>query len=154
MPFSINPLENKQNSVNKTILLIVEDHEMYRNVLLNVLSRDQKFHIAGIARTAEEGLEKLKEFNVDLVLVDVGLPGMDGIDFVKLVHDQYPDLRCAMLSGYHSAVYVQRSLQAGARGYLLKDNPAGILEGIQKVLNGETYVSKELGEVNFGFLPD
>ena len=138
--------------MNKISLLVVEDHEKYRNALLDLLSRDGEFQIAGVARTAEEGFEKLGEWSVDLVLVDIGLPRMDGISFVKRIHNQYPDLLCVMISGYVSPVYIKKSLQAGARGYLLKDNYTDIVEGIKSVIRGEIYVSKELDEVDSSLL--
>lgn len=138
--------------MNKISLLVVEDHEKYRNALLDLLSRDDEFQIAGVARTAEEGFEKLGESSVDLVLVDIGLPRMDGISFVKRIHNQYPDLVCVMISGYVSPVYIKKSLQAGARGYLLKDNYTDIVEGIKSVVRGEIYVSKELDEVDSSLL--
>ena len=131
-------------------LLVVEDHEKYRNALLDLLSRADEFQIVGVARTAEEGFEKLGESSVDLVLVDIGLPRMDGISFVKRIHNQYPDLLCVMISGYVSPVYIKKSLQAGARGYLLKDNYTDIVEGIKSVIRGEIYVSKEVDEVDSG----
>jgi DNA-binding NarL/FixJ family response regulator len=71
---------------------------------------------------------------------------------VKRIHKQYPDLLIVMLSGYLSAVYVKKALQAGARGYLLKDNYAGIIDGLKRVINGEIYVSKEIGDVDLDFL--
>lgn len=138
--------------MSKISLLVVEDHEKYRNALLDLLSRDGEFQIVGVARTAEEGFEKLGEWSVDLVLVDIGLPRMDGISFVKRIHNQYPDLLCVMISGYVSPVYIKKSLQAGARGYLLKDNHTTIVEGIKSVIRGEIYVSKELGEVDSSLL--
>jgi DNA-binding NarL/FixJ family response regulator len=133
-------------------LLVVEDHERYQNALLDMLSRQAEFQIAGVAGTAEEGFEILQESSVDLALVDIGLPRMDGISFVKRIHKQYPDLLIVMLSGYLSAVYVKKALQAGARGYLLKDNYAGIIDGLKRVIDGEIYVSKEIGDVDLDFL--
>jgi len=138
--------------VRKISVLVVEDHEKYLEALLGLLSRVDEFQIVGVARTAEEGFERLQECSVDLVLVDIGLPRMDGISFVKRVHNQCPDLLCVMISGYLAPVYVKKSLQAGARGYLLKDNYTGIVEGLKRVIGGEIFVSKEVGEVDLDFL--
>lgn len=130
--------------MSKISLLVIEDHEGYSSVLLDLLSKDENIQIASAVRTAEDGLEKLGEIDVDLVLVDLGLPKMDGITFVELAHDQYPNLPCVMISAHLSSESAQRSLQAGARGYLLKDNYSSILEGIWCVINGGTYLSKAL----------
>jgi DNA-binding NarL/FixJ family response regulator len=69
---------------------------------------------------------------------------MNGINLVGMIRDQYPNLPCLMLSGHALAHYKNRALDAGARGYILKDNAKAIIEGIRRVLRGEIYVSKEL----------
>lgn len=104
-------------------------------------------NVIAVAETAEQALKQLPGLKVDLVLVDVSLPQMSGINLVAALHEKYPDLPCVMLSGHMSSQYARRALDAGARGYLLKDNPAGILTGIAQIVKGEIYVSEELGEV-------
>jgi DNA-binding NarL/FixJ family response regulator len=69
---------------------------------------------------------------------------MSGIELVGKLRQTYPGLLCLMISGHMSGAYVRRSLEAGARGYAIKDSAAGILEAIRRVLNGEIYVSKEI----------
>jgi DNA-binding NarL/FixJ family response regulator len=128
-------------------ILLVEDHEAFAHALLNILNKNGDMNVVAVAETAEKALEKLPELHVDLVLVDVSLPQMSGINLVAALHEKYPDLPCVMLSGHLSTQYARRALDAGARGYLLKDNPAGILTGIQHIVQGEIYVSEELGEV-------
>ena len=100
--------------------------------------------VVKIARTAERALQELPEQEFDLVLVDVALPEMNGISLVALLHEEYPDLPCLMLSGHALAHYVNRALRAGARGYVLKDNSLEIVNSIRRVLRGEIYVSPEL----------
>ena len=126
-------------------ILLVEDHEIFTNALLRVLSANENLNVVAVMQSAEQALERIPDLQVDLVLADVSLPQMSGIDFVKQVRQQFPALRCAVLSGHLSHDYVQRALDAGAHGYIIKDNSRGILEGIQKILNGEVYVSKEVG---------
>jgi DNA-binding NarL/FixJ family response regulator len=128
-------------------ILLVEDHEAFAHALLNILNKNGDMNVVAVAETAEKALEELPELHVDLVLVDVSLPQMSGINLVAALHEKYPDLPCVMLSGHLSTQYARRALDAGARGYLLKDNPAGILTGIQHIVKGEIYVSEELGEV-------
>jgi DNA-binding NarL/FixJ family response regulator len=69
---------------------------------------------------------------------------MNGIDLVQRIHAEIPQLRCLMLSGHMSPIYVKRSFDAGACGYIVKDDVNGILEGVQRVLSGESYVSRWL----------
>ena len=125
-------------------ILLVEDHAGFAKALLNMLSQYQNLNVVAVAESVEEALEQLHKLEVDLVLVDYSLPEMSGINLVTELHEKYPDLHCVMLSGHLSTQYARRALEAGARGYLLKDNPAGILTGIQRVLKGEIYVSEEL----------
>jgi DNA-binding NarL/FixJ family response regulator len=86
----------------------------------------------------------LTGLEADLVLVDISLPHRSGINLVMSLQLMYPDLPCIMLSGPVSQYYARRSLSAGARGYLLKDHTEEILMGIQRVLQGEIYVSEEV----------
>lgn len=125
-------------------ILLVEDHEVFAKALLRVLSANTDLNVVAVLKSAEAALEQLSQLSVDLVLADVSLPHMNGIDLVKEVRQTYPRLPCAVLSGHLSVEYVQRAMDAGAQGYMVKDNPAGILEGIQRILNGEVYVSKEV----------
>jgi two-component system response regulator DesR len=140
----------ERSTMNKISLLVVEDNEVYSRILLDIFGKDENIQRIELVRTAEDGLEKLGEIQVDLVLATIGLPGMDGITFVQLVHDQHPSLPCVMISGFVDPHYLQESLRAGARGYLLKENFSAILEGIWCVIQGGTYVSKELGEADPG----
>ena len=128
-------------------ILLVENNTIFANVLTRLVNRAGNLQVTQFAETAESALQHLTEQKFDLALVDVSLPLMSGISFVALVHKAYPDLPCLMISGHMVQLYVKRSLEAGARGYVLKDNSAGILEGIQHVLDGEIYLSQELQDV-------
>jgi len=125
-------------------ILLVEDHATFASVLVRMLLTTKDLEITSVASTAEGALQVLPMQKFDLVVVDVALPQMNGISLVSVIRDQYPNLPCLMLSGHALAHYMTRALDAGARGYILKDNAKGIVEGIRRVLKGEIYVSKEL----------
>lgn len=127
-------------------ILLVEDHAIFASVLVRLLRATGDLEVTMVAKSAEEALERLSEQDFDLVLVDVYLPKMNGISLVALIHTQYPDLPCLMLSGHILKHYVRSSLQAGALGYVLKDNPSRILMGIRHALRGEIYICKELAD--------
>ena len=125
-------------------ILLVEDHATLASVLVRLLMTTKDLQITSVATSAEDALQELPLQRFDMVLVDVSLPQMNGISLVGMIRDQYPNLPCLMLSGHALAHYKNRALEAGARGYILKDNAKAIIEGIRRVLKGEIYVSKEL----------
>jgi DNA-binding NarL/FixJ family response regulator len=127
-----------------TSILLVEDHPIFAQALQRVLRERGNLEVVAIAESAEEALEKVPALDLDLVLVDVSLPKKSGIGLVLVLHEKYPDLPCVMLSGHLSTYYARSSLAAGARGYLVKDRASEILEGIQRVLQGEIYVSEDV----------
>ena len=125
-------------------ILVVEDHAVFGKALVRLLSARADFDVVGVLRSGEEAMEKLPELVVDLALIDVSLPRMNGIELVRTIKERFPELLCMMLSGHMTPFYVERSLEAGARGYVLKEDIPGVLEGIEQVLKGEIYVSKAL----------
>lgn len=127
-----------------TTILVVEDHVLMGQTLARVLGNKEYMSVVDVVQTAESALQKLKEIEVDIVLVDVSLPSMNGIDLVSKIHQLYPALPCMMLSGQNARQYVIRSLIAGARGYVIKDDIPGIFEGIEHILAGKTYISETL----------
>jgi len=130
-----------------TSILLVEDHAIFAQALLRMLRERGQLNVVAVAGSAEEALETIPGLTVDLVLVDVSLPNRSGISLVIALHARYPALPCVMLSGHLSQHHARRSLEAGARGYLVKDHADEILEGIQRILGGEIYVSEELGSL-------
>lgn len=127
-----------------TSILLVEDHEIFAKALQRVLREKGNLEIVRVVGSAEDALKEIPELNVDLVLVDVSLPQRSGISLVIALHAKYPDLPCVMLSGHVSQHYARTSLEAGARGYLVKDHTDEILKGIQQVLQGKIYVSEDV----------
>jgi DNA-binding NarL/FixJ family response regulator len=130
--------------MNPHSIFLVEDHAGFAQALNNMLSQDPNLRIVAVAETAEEALEQLRDLQVDLVLIDFSLPDMTGLNLLERLHQEHPDLRCAILSGHLLPQHARRALDVGARGYLIKDNPLGIITGIQSILRGEYYVSEEL----------
>lgn len=125
-------------------ILLVEDHAGFAKALLNMLSQNPNLKIVAVAESAEAAIQYLRESNVDLVLVDYSLPDMSGVVLLEALLEEHPSLHCAMISGHLSLQHARRALEAGARGYMIKDNPLGILAGLPRILKGEIYVSEEL----------
>lgn len=129
--------------MNDTIrILLVDDHPMVREGLRARLSSVAQLTVVGEAGDAAEALRLLDGLAVDVVLQDVGLKDGNGIDLAQAMLARWPGLCVLMFSMYDNPEYVQRALQAGARGYVLKDAPAGeIVAAIEAVVAGGTFLS-------------
>lgn len=129
--------------MNDTIrILLVDDHPMVREGLRARLSSVAQLAVVGEAGDATEAMRLLDGLAVDVVLQDVGLKDGSGIDLAQAMLARWPGLCVLMFSMYDNPEYVQRALQAGARGYVLKDAPAGeIVAAIEAVVAGGTFLS-------------
>jgi DNA-binding NarL/FixJ family response regulator len=124
-------------------ILLVEDHSLLSASLSDLLDSGDTTVVA-VAHSGEEALKLLPELNVDLALIDVSLPGMNGIDLISRLRRARSDLPCIVLSGHHEAVYVRRAIAVGARGYVTKGNPLALVEGIKRVMDGELFLNDGL----------
>jgi DNA-binding NarL/FixJ family response regulator len=126
---------------------IVEDHPVLRDVLEEYVGRLPGVEVCIVSGSAEAALQDFDDSKPDLMLIDLSLPRMSGIDLIRELRLRQPELLCAILSGHRSSVYVRQALEVGANGYLLKGDPEEIERGIQAILAGKRYVSPELAEL-------
>lgn len=134
------------NTLKKKIL-IVDDHPMMRRGLTDTLETEPGLEVVLQLERAEQVLDALKDQQLDLLIVDVSLPGMNGIELVKNVIFQNPDQKILVISRHEESLYAERALRAGAKGYIMKFEPSNVLlKAVNKVLNGGIYVSDELNE--------
>ena len=128
-------------------LFLVDDHPLVRDGLRARLDSLPGLEIVGEAGSAQEALLLVEALRPDLVLTDVGMKDMNGIELAGLLLARRPMLHVVMLSMYDNPEYVQRSLQAGARGYVLKDAPAAeIVAAIHAVTAGGTFLSPAVSQ--------
>lgn len=131
-------------------LLLVDDHPLVRDGLRARLETIPHFSVVAEASNADEALHHAVSKQIDLVLMDINLSGMNGIDLTARFHALHPEIAVLMLSMHDKAEYVMQAVQAGARGYVLKDAPAiDIITAIDTVMSGGIYysagLSKQLG---------
>jgi len=116
-------------------ILLVDDHPLVRDGLRARLETIPHFAIVAEAANAEEALHHAATHTIDLALMDINLGGMNGIDLTARFHALYPEIAVLMLSMHDKAEYVMQAIQAGARGYVLKDAPAlDIITAIDTVM--------------------
>jgi len=123
-------------------LLLVDDHPLVRDGLRARLQAVPGFEVVGEAGNAAEAEARMAELAPQLVLMDVGMKDVNGIELTARLLERAPGLQVLMLSMYDNPEYVQRALQAGARGYVLKDAPASeIVAAIEAVAGGGVFLS-------------
>ena len=125
-------------------IFIVEDHPAMRQMMREFIGAISGMEVCGVATTAEEGLVRLGDLEVDLVTVDISLPGMNGIDLVAQLQARWSGLLCIIISGHHEPGYIKRAFAEGARGYVAKGNPMEIRTAIEQVLAGKIYLNESL----------
>ncbi len=130
-----------------TNILIADDHALIREGLKKILKGQPDFAIAGEARNALELFECLDELPVDLVLLDISMPGESGLDALKDVKQKHPRLPVLILSVHPEHRFAVRALRAGAAGYITKDSAVEeLVQAIRKIITGGKYVSSSLAE--------
>ena len=128
-------------------IILVDDHSLFRNGLRGLLERNEGFRVVGEASSGEEFLSLLEQesFAADIVFMDFSMPGLDGAQTTERALARRPDLRIITLSMFGEESYYSRMVEAGARGFLLKDSDIGdVLEAIAAVMGGGNYFSPRL----------
>ena len=129
----------------KNRVLIIDDHVMVREGVAEIIEHADDLCVCGTASTANEGLEALSKLKPDLVLVDITLPGKDGIEFIKDARAMHPELRVLVMSMHDESLYADRVLRAGGRGYIRKQEGGDkLIEAMRRVLRGEIAVSEKM----------
>jgi DNA-binding NarL/FixJ family response regulator len=124
---------------------IVDDHAIFRDGLRSVLTQIPDFSIVFEAESGEDFLELLKQVVPDVVLMDISMPGIDGIEATEKAISKFPDLKVISLSGYSDHIYYYKMIKAGAEGFVLKKSGKEELErAIKEVTSGKNYFPQDL----------
>ncbi len=122
-------------------VLICDDQLIVCEGLTKILGSDPEIRVAGIAQDGAEALAKVAETHPDLVLMDLKMPGVNGIIATRKIHEQFPNTVVLVLTTYDDDEWVFDALRSGAAGYLLKDTPpADLIASIKGTLNGKTFL--------------
>lgn len=139
-------MESNQ-SIFKKEILIVDDHSVVRKGITGIIESEKDLEVVLQLETAEQLLEILDDVVADLMIIDISLPGMNGIELVKNVIFQKPGQKILILSRHEESIYAERALRAGAKGYVMKFEAGEVLlKAVRKVLNGGLFVSDEISE--------
>jgi DNA-binding NarL/FixJ family response regulator len=142
----VNVTEQKRGQpTNKKRVLIVDDHPILRKGLSMMINQEADLAVCGEAEDAHKAMELIDRVKPDLVIVDISLPGVDGVELLKNIKARFGDLPALVVSMHDESLFAERALRAGARGYIMKQEALDdVLTAIRRVLHGEIFVSSRV----------
>lgn len=128
-------------------VLVVDDHPIVRLGIRQMLSADSGLSVCAEAESAQEALQLARSVNADLAIVDLSLGSGTDLELIRALHAELPDLPVLVLSMHDEALFAERVLRAGARGYIMKHEAiTGLVEAIRQVMAGRIYVSERMAQ--------
>jgi len=126
-------------------VILVDDHAMFREGMRQLIEREPDLTVCGDVADADEAMREIRQKKPDLVIADISLSGTTGIDLIKNIKAEFPDLPVLVVSMHEESLYAERALRAGAMGYVMKQEPAKTVKvAIRKVLGGDIHLSEKM----------
>ena len=131
----------------KRKVLVVDDHPIVREGMTLLINREPDLTVCADAEESNAALQAIDSFRPDLAIVDISLPGRDGLELLKLIRAKDPQMPVLILSMHGETIYAERALRAGANGYIMKQEATDqVLVAIRRILNREIYVSEHIAK--------
>jgi DNA-binding NarL/FixJ family response regulator len=142
------PTKSSANAQKKRTILLVDDHPLFRKGMGQLLDSQSDLQVRAEAENSAGALDAIRCQRFDLAIVDIGLRGgANGIELMKFIKAERPELPVLMVSMYDEALYAERALRAGARGYVMKREALDcVLAAVRSVLEGEIYISPTMSK--------
>jgi len=132
----------------KTKILLVDDHKILRDGICSLVKGYDDIEVIGEAPDGKTALEMVRKLRPDLVIMDISMPDMNGIDATRRIRSEYPDIKVIALSMHHDKQFVSEIFRAGASGYLIKDSAFDELDhAIRVVMSGKTYINPHIASI-------
>lgn len=133
-----------------TKVLLVDDHEIMREGMSALLRRYSEFEVVGQASDGRQALEMAEQLRPDIVILDVGMPNLNGIDAARQLLSSQPNVKIMALSTHSDGSVVAKMIRAGAAGYMLKESAFDeLIEGLSALMKGKTFLCKKISRVVF-----
>ena len=134
--------------MNKTKILVVDDHAIVLDGIKSLLADIENAEIAATATNATEALTLLKQTKAELVITDINMPGMDGLEFIKTIRSDFPPTKIIVLSLHDEPHFVRNIMKLRVQGYILKNDASSeLVEAVYRVLAGKTFFSSKINQV-------
>jgi DNA-binding NarL/FixJ family response regulator len=131
--------------MKKIKVMLVDDHQIILDGLKSLLENADEIQVVATANNGNEALNALKLLTVDVILMDIDMPKLNGIDATRQIHEKYKDVKVIMLTMHSESTMIKNLIEIGAHGYLLKNSSKEeLLDAIYKVAKGEKYFSSEV----------
>jgi DNA-binding NarL/FixJ family response regulator len=132
----------------KLRILIADDHELVRRGIRGLLRAQGLWKVAGEAASGREAVEKARKLKPDVIILDIGMPDLDGLEATRQIREAAPNTEILVLTMHQSTQMVRRVLEAGARGYVLKSDLAGhLVKAVNCVSKGKVYLTPKVSEI-------
>ena len=129
----------------KAKIFVVDDHPLVRESLTSLIHQSPDLTVCGETATAQGVIDEVSRTKPDLAIIDISLGASSGIDLIRMLREQFPEIKIIVLSMHDERVYAERAMRSGARGYIMKSESTGkIIDAIHEVLRGGVYLSTEL----------
>jgi DNA-binding NarL/FixJ family response regulator len=137
----------KRTPIHQVRLFIIDDYPIVRQGLTQLVAQEPGFVICGQSAEGEQALKSISQVKPDLVILDIALRGMNGLELIRQIKSSHPHIRILVLSMLEESLYAERALRAGANGYVMKgETTEKLLLALQQVIDGKMYVSKALSD--------
>lgn len=136
--------------MHKAKILIADDHVMIRDGIKSLLSKNKELCVVGEAQNGVEALQKYKTLKPDLLIMDISMPEMNGMDASREILKDDPDAKIIILSMYDDEDYISRCMEQGVKGYVVKNETGDeLIYAVTTILKGQTYFSSQVQQVIF-----
>jgi two-component system, NarL family, response regulator NreC len=137
--------------MNQIKLIVVDDHHLFRGGLISLLNKHSDLRVLGEASTGKELFKLLEMLAPNIVLIDISMPGEDGLEVIKIGREKYPNIRFMVITMHDEGQYVVKAVRNGAFSYLLKNTDEGeLIEAIRQVNKGQKYFNRRISDLMIG----
>ncbi len=138
---------NKADLTDRKKVIIIDDHPLFREGIKTIINKDCRFTVIGEAGTGNDGFEMVKEHNPDMVIIDISLPDINGIQILHEIKEEFSKINVVVLSMHSESANIIRAFKYGANGYLVKESAANkLIDCLETVLRGNYYLDNQLSQ--------